>query len=80
MEEELTEFILSIQEYRNLYSNWICNHSQSDSNPISDECHMWETYQLYTDDDYLQMNDDGCYVFKIRDPKKFIMARIKYDF
>lgn len=80
MEEELNEFLISIQEYRNLYANWVRNYSSSDSNGISDESHMWETYQLYTEDNWLYLNADGYYVFKIRDPKKFSMARIKYDF
>jgi hypothetical protein len=80
MEEELKEWTISILEYRRLYDNWIRNHSPSDSNDIFQESLMWETYQIYTEDNWLFMTEDGRYVFKIRDPKKFSMARIKYDF
>jgi hypothetical protein len=87
MEEELKNtWITNIQEYRNIYNNWIDDYCNGKNSEYYENL-MWEEFSIYTDNNQLdyQFNADiSCntwsLVFKIKDYKKFIMARLKYDF
>lgn len=80
MEEDLNKWIVSIEDYRNLYHHWMRHYSDSPLDSIFNESIMWEAFHIYTENDYLQRDEKGNFVFKIKDTKKFSMARIKYDF
>lgn len=86
MEEELKEWIVPLDYYRDVYDNWIstrCNDIRS----IENEELMWVEYSIYTDSEDLEYDskfDESRRTFnlkfKIKDSKKFSMARLKYDF
>ena len=80
MEEELNEWVIPKNEYRNLYYSWMERHSTTPIHSCSNESVMWEMFEIYTDDNLLKHDSFGNVVFKIKDSKKFSMARIKYDF
>lgn len=81
MEENLEDvWIISISDYRDLFVNWIENYSENINETIYNEDAMWEAFQIYTEDNILHFDHNGNFIFKIKDKKKFTLARLKYDF
>lgn len=86
MEEELKEWVVPLDYYRDVYDNWISAHC-NDIRSIENEELMWKEYSIYTDSEDLEYDskfDESRRTFnlrfKIKDFKKFSMARLKYDF